>query len=166
MKRFVFAAALCAAATAHAEAPRTEAPSPARVRLLSAAGGSATRAVAATVAAGKHATIATRVAATVSKIYVEEGDHVTQGQILDDYAPLVKPGGRLVYATCSLLARENARVVDAFLARTPGFARTSACAVLARQGVDVHAFDGDDLTLDPLRNGTDGFYAAALVRAP
>jgi RND family efflux transporter MFP subunit len=86
MKRFVFAAALCAAAAAHAEAPRTEAPSPARVHLLSAAGGSATRAVAATVAAGKHATIATRVAATVSKIYVEEGDHVAQGQLLVDLA--------------------------------------------------------------------------------
>jgi RND family efflux transporter MFP subunit len=86
MKRFVFAAALCAAATAHAEAPRTEAPAPARVRLLSAAAGAAQRAVAATVAAGKHATIATRVAATVSKIYVEEGDHVAQGQLLVDLA--------------------------------------------------------------------------------
>ncbi len=91
MKKLALAAALCAAATAaagpaHAEAPRTEAPSPVKVRLVSAQGGAAPRTVAATVAAGKHATIATRVAATVSRIFVEEGDRVAQGQILVELA--------------------------------------------------------------------------------
>lgn len=46
----------------------------------------------------------------------------TQGRILDIAAPAVKPGGRLVYATCSALTQENADVVGAFLASHPGFA--------------------------------------------
>ena len=88
MKRFALAAALCAAAAipAQAESPRTETPAPARVRLVSAQSGAVPRTVAAAVAAGKHATIATRVAATVSRVYVEEGDHVAQGQLLVDLA--------------------------------------------------------------------------------
>jgi RND family efflux transporter MFP subunit len=89
MKTLVLAAALCAAAAAppaRAEAPRTESPSPVKVRLVSAQSGAAPRTVAAAVAAGKHATIATRVAATVSKVFVEEGDQVTQGQVLVELA--------------------------------------------------------------------------------
>lgn len=82
-----------------------------------------------------------------------------QARILDTYAPLVKSGGRLVYATCSLLDDENGGTVASFLERHPTFARVRAREVLDAQGVAV----GDDvLALDPLRHGTDGFYACAL----
>jgi 16S rRNA (cytosine967-C5)-methyltransferase len=66
--------------------------------------------------------------------------------ILSAAARLVKPGGRLVYATCSVLARENERVVEAFTASHPGFA-------VAQQ-----------LVLLPHRDATDGFFAARLLR--
>jgi 16S rRNA (cytosine967-C5)-methyltransferase len=58
-----------------------------------------------------------------------------QAAILASAARLVKPGGRLVYATCSLLPEENAEVVDAFLAAHPEFRRLSAKEVLAGQGI-------------------------------
>jgi 16S rRNA (cytosine967-C5)-methyltransferase len=44
-----------------------------------------------------------------------------QGRILDEAAPLVAPGGRLAYATCSMLRAENEGQVERFLARTPGW---------------------------------------------
>lgn len=87
-----------------------------------------------------------------------------QAGILDTYAPLVKPGGRLVFATCSLLDEENGAAVAAFLARDAGrgFARVRARELFEPQGVTL----GDDvLALDPLRHGTDGFYACALVKS-
>jgi 16S rRNA (cytosine967-C5)-methyltransferase len=87
-----------------------------------------------------------------------------QREILDAYAALVKPGGRLVYATCSLLPRENQGTVDAFLARHPDFRVTPVEEIFARQGVVVPGV-GDVLQLDPLRHGTDGFFACALTRA-
>ncbi len=89
---------------------------------------------------------------------------VKQASILAAAAKLLKPGGRLVYATCSLMPEENEGIVDAFLAAHPQFARVSAKSVLAAQGivVDLH---GDDLHLLPHVHGTDGFYAAVLERA-
>src|SRR6185369_2246042 len=57
-----------------------------------------------------------------------------QSAILTAAARLVKPGGRLVYATCSLLEEENEAIVAAFLASYPLFASVSAQDVLARQG--------------------------------
>jgi 16S rRNA (cytosine967-C5)-methyltransferase len=71
-----------------------------------------------------------------------------QESILEQAASLVRIGGRLVYATCSLLAEENETQVTAFLARHPDFSRT------------------DTLSLTPARHGTDGFFAAALERLP
>ena len=85
-----------------------------------------------------------------------------QADILAGAARLVKPGGRLVYATCSLLPEENEVIVDAFLAGHPDFLRLSAAEVLARQGIQVDV--GADLRLLPHRHGTDGFYAAVLER--
>jgi len=83
-----------------------------------------------------------------------------QTAILAAAAALVRPGGRLVYATCSLLAAENADIVDAFLATGPGFRRGDARAALpVRPGGD-----GPDLVLTPHRHGTDGVYAALLLR--
>ena len=84
-----------------------------------------------------------------------------QAAILDAAAKLVRPGGRVVYATCSLLTAENEAVVDAFLARHPDFTLTPASEVLARHGI---VLDGELLRLLPHRHHTDGFFAAVLDR--
>ncbi len=88
---------------------------------------------------------------------------VKQAAILAAAAKLLKPGGRLVYATCSLLPEENAQIVDAFLAAHPAYARRRASDVLAAQGIALD-LPGDDLQLLPQVHGTDGFYAAVLER--
>ena len=85
-----------------------------------------------------------------------------QTDILTAAARLLKPGGRLVYATCSILEEENAAIVDAFLATHAGFHRLSAQEVLAAQGIAIDC--GEDLRLSPHKHGTDGFYAAVLER--
>lgn len=87
-----------------------------------------------------------------------------QAAILAAAAKLLKPGGRLVYATCSLLQEENEAIVDAFLTEHPAFARKPVRELLASQGIDVD-LEGDDLRLLPHVHGTDGFYAAVLERA-
>jgi 16S rRNA (cytosine967-C5)-methyltransferase len=86
-----------------------------------------------------------------------------QAAILAAAAPLVRPGGRLVYATCSLLHAENEAIVEAFLAGHPGFTLVPAADVLARQGIEV---EGEMLRLLPHRHRTDGFFAAILERQP
>jgi len=86
-----------------------------------------------------------------------------QGAILAAAARLVRPGGRLVYATCSLLAEENDAVVDAFLAAHPQFGPLSAEAVLEKQGVRLET--GERLRLSPATYDTDGFFAAVLERS-
>lgn len=86
-----------------------------------------------------------------------------QAAILAAAATLVRPGGRLVYATCSLLAEENDAVVDAFLAAHPQFVPLPADAALARQGIEL---PGERLRLLPHRHGSDGFFAAILERRP
>jgi 16S rRNA (cytosine967-C5)-methyltransferase len=85
-----------------------------------------------------------------------------QADILGGAARLVKPGGRLVYATCSILPEENEGVVDAFLAAHPEFLRLSAAEVLTKQGITIDC--GEDMRLAPHLHGTDGFYAAVLER--
>lgn len=86
-----------------------------------------------------------------------------QRAILSGAARLVKPGGRLVYATCSLLDEENAGVVDGFLAVNPEFRRVNASEALAAERITIPG--GEDLELLPHVHGTDGFYAAVLERA-
>jgi 16S rRNA (cytosine967-C5)-methyltransferase len=86
---------------------------------------------------------------------------VKQAAILDAAATLVRPGGRLVYATCSLLSAENDDIVAAFLEKHPDFSLLPASAVLGKQGI---ACDGDVLRLLPHKHNTDGFFAAALER--
>ncbi|MDR1350319.1 MAG: RsmB/NOP family class I SAM-dependent RNA methyltransferase [Zoogloeaceae bacterium] len=84
-----------------------------------------------------------------------------QAAILAAAARLVRPGGRLLYATCSLLDAENDRIVDAFLAAHPEFTLLSAHAELARFNLpDI----GERLQLFPLQHNTDGFYAALLTK--
>lgn len=82
-----------------------------------------------------------------------------QASILDAAAKLVRPGGRVVYATCSLLAAENDVIIESFLARHPEFKLTPASVVLAKHGI---ALDGDLLRLLPHQHHTDGFFAAVL----
>ena len=86
-----------------------------------------------------------------------------QGDILAGAARLVKAGGRLVYATCSILPEENEVIVDAFLAAHPEFHRLSAADLLAKQGIQLDC--GEDMRLLPHVHGTDGFYAAVLERS-
>jgi 16S rRNA (cytosine967-C5)-methyltransferase len=86
---------------------------------------------------------------------------VKQLSILKAASTMVRPGGRLVYATCSLLTAENDDIVAAFLAKHPEFTLLPASALLAKQGI---AIDGGMLRLLPHRHNTDGFFAAALER--
>jgi len=88
---------------------------------------------------------------------------VKQAAILESAARLVKPGGRLVYATCSLLAEENGDIVAAFLEKHPEFQRLNAGELLRAQGIALDC--GEDLALQPHIHGTDGFYAAVLEKA-
>jgi 16S rRNA (cytosine967-C5)-methyltransferase len=84
-----------------------------------------------------------------------------QAAILDTAWKLVRAGGRLVYATCSLLTEENESQVSAFLARTP----SAALLPLARAWPDgAPPCPGETLSLTPLRHGTDGFFGAVLER--
>lgn len=80
-----------------------------------------------------------------------------QARILDSAAQLVRDGGVLIYATCSLLKEENEEQVSGFLSRHPDF----------RQLPLPPGFptgDGPVLRLYPARHGTDGFFAATLER--
>lgn len=86
-----------------------------------------------------------------------------QGRILASAARLVKPGGRLVYATCSLLPAENEDRLAAFLAEHTEF----RLVPLGDVAPDLAAVcDGDCLSLTPARHGTDGFFAAVMERKP
>lgn len=87
---------------------------------------------------------------------------VKQAAILHAASGLVRKGGRLVYATCSLLDAENDAVVAAFLEKHPEFVALSAEEVLRKQDIDLAC--GERLRLLPHRNGTDGFFAAVLER--
>jgi 16S rRNA (cytosine967-C5)-methyltransferase len=88
----------------------------------------------------------------------------TQAAILRDAAACVMPGGRLVYASCSILPEENELQVEAFLAGHPEFSLLDAGAILADRDIDV-ALDGPYLRLRPDVHGTDGFFAAVMQRA-
>lgn len=85
-----------------------------------------------------------------------------QAAILRAAADLVKSGGRLVYATCSLLAEENEAIVSAFLAERRDYRKLRCGELLAQQGIAVNT--GEFLELLPHLHGTDGFFAAAFER--
>jgi 16S rRNA (cytosine967-C5)-methyltransferase len=87
---------------------------------------------------------------------------VKQKRLLAAAASLCKPGGRLVYATCSVLPAENEAIVDDFLAVHPAFVEGNAAAELARAGITLDC--GRRLKLLPHRHGCDGFFAAVLER--
>ena len=92
----------------------------------------------------------------------------TQTAILAAASTLVKPGGRLVYATCSLLRKENEDVIENFLAAHPDFSPLPVAEILARRQValppDTCLPGGIALRLAPHRHQTDGFFAVAMER--
>ena len=90
--------------------------------------------------------------------------NVKQISILTGAARLVKPGGRLVYATCSLLDEENEAIVAQFLAAHEGFTLVPMSQVLAEQKIELEM--QDYLKLYPHRHRTVGFFAAVLERKP
>lgn len=85
-----------------------------------------------------------------------------QISILNAAAGLVKPGGRLVYATCSFLPEENQEVVAEFLGKNTGFAGLNCTELLAEQNIAIDT--GEFLQLSPAKHQTDGFFAAAFIR--
>jgi 16S rRNA (cytosine967-C5)-methyltransferase len=102
---------------------------------------------------------------TQKQLDVRSGE---QKAILDAAKAYVKPGGRLVYITCSVFPAENASQIDAFLRSEPSF------APIDHQGLWQENFPGRQdlaridkargISLTPVKSGTDGFYFAALSR--
>lgn len=90
-----------------------------------------------------------------------------QKNVLDSASRLVKDGGRLVYATCSLLREENQGVVESFLDAHPDFVLVNAIDVLAKQGVTLPQCTQNEapyFVMAPHQSGTDGFFGAVLER--
>lgn len=81
-----------------------------------------------------------------------------QRAVLDLAARLVKPGGRLVYVTCSVLPEENQDQIDAFIAAHPQYSKLP----VAMDGLPASA---GPVTLTPHQNGTDGFFVAPLLKS-
>ncbi len=88
---------------------------------------------------------------------------VKQAAILSAAAGLLKPGGRLVYATCSLLPEENQTIVGNFLAAHPQFTLLNCSELLMQQKIPLNT--GEFLQLSPQLHQTDGFFAAALAKS-
>lgn len=87
-----------------------------------------------------------------------------QKAILDSAARLTKPGGRLIYATCSVLAEENERQVEGFLAGHPDYTARPIPELWTELAQTPCPVAGPWLRLSPLSHGTDGFFAAVLER--
>ena len=87
----------------------------------------------------------------------------TQANILRQASRCVAPGGRLVYATCSILPEENEEQVERFLAENPDFTLLDACKIAADRCENL-TLEGPFLRLRPDRHQTDGFFAAVLER--
>jgi len=97
-----------------------------------------------------------RVTESLVRHYAEK-----QCAILSSNAQFVKPGGRLVYATCSLFRKENDDVVRTFLSNHSHFAVRPPVAILESIGLSK---DGEFVKLYPHRHGTDGFFIAVMER--
>ncbi|MBN9221299.1 MAG: RsmB/NOP family class I SAM-dependent RNA methyltransferase [Mesorhizobium sp.] len=92
-----------------------------------------------------------------------------QSAILDAAKTYVKPGGLLVYITCSVFDEENGDQVGAFRKRDPGFAPVDHRALWENRfpghEAAVRIGSDGDISLSPARSGTDGFYFCAMRRA-
>lgn len=98
--------------------------------------------------------------------------HALQVRILSQASQLVKPGGRLVYVTCSMLSRENEASVAAFEAAHPEFTPVSVASALSDAALNSEGAamlaakaDGHRLRLSPASTNTDGFFVALYERA-
>jgi len=89
---------------------------------------------------------------------------VLQQSILQSAARLVKPGGRLIYATCSVLRAENEHQVDRFLKSAPNFKVVCAEKVWNKNAT-MNENEVSYLSLTPHEDGVDGFFAAVFERA-
>lgn len=81
---------------------------------------------------------------------------ILQSNILKSAKNLLKPGGSLIYSTCSILTEENEEQIENFLQENSNFKK---CEIQLRN------YKGDFLRLSPLRNGTDGFFASLLIKS-
>ncbi|WP_257458751.1 RsmB/NOP family class I SAM-dependent RNA methyltransferase [Archangium lipolyticum] len=92
-------------------------------------------------------------------------DHVArQKRLLERFSQLVKPGGRLIYGTCSVLREENEAVVEDFLSRHPDYSVRPVAEELGPE-LGAKVGPGPFLRLAPHLHGTDGFFGAILVRS-
>ncbi|NTV47441.1 MAG: class I SAM-dependent methyltransferase [Chlorobiales bacterium] len=94
-----------------------------------------------------------------------------QQGIINEYAPLLKPGGTMVYATCSLFKQENEDIVTKFLSEHPDFKLVPIPEALEQMkvgfdlsGLKARFKDSPYMKLSPQRDNTDGFFAAVLTR--
>jgi 16S rRNA (cytosine967-C5)-methyltransferase len=93
-----------------------------------------------------------------------------QAETLDRAVPLVKPGGRIAYVTCSVLDDENGAQVKAFVARHPEFAILPPADVMNALGERAFLFrravltSTEGLLMTPRRTDTDGFFVSVLRR--
>jgi 16S rRNA (cytosine967-C5)-methyltransferase len=88
-----------------------------------------------------------------------------QAEILDSAARLAKPGGRVIYVTCSLLREENEAQIERFLTSHSDFALLPIGDIWRATVGSEPPAPGDMLRLTPARHGTDGFFVAVLARA-
>jgi 16S rRNA (cytosine967-C5)-methyltransferase len=86
-----------------------------------------------------------------------------QASLLSQAARLVKPGGRIVYATCSILDDENRAIAEAFRSENPQYLPVPAAGVLEKERIALST--GEYFELWPHTHGTDGFFAAVFERA-
>ena len=89
-----------------------------------------------------------------------------QQQILRSAARLVRPGGRLIYATCSLLREEDEEQAEAFLAAEPDFSLLPVARAWGETIGGASPGGEDYLRLTPAQHGTDGFFVAIFERHP
>jgi 16S rRNA (cytosine967-C5)-methyltransferase len=89
--------------------------------------------------------------------------HTRQLALMVTYAPLVAVGGRLVYATCTVLRDENEEVIERFIAERPDFVVVPLKEIWGKPRA-LELGDGTFLRLFPHRHDTDGFFAATLRR--
>jgi 16S rRNA (cytosine967-C5)-methyltransferase len=94
-----------------------------------------------------------------------------QAEVLDRAAGLVRPGGRITYVTCSVLAEENGDQIRAFVERQPSFAVVPVAEVVRSLGDRAGDFSKavvmtpEGLLMTPRRTDTDGFFVSVLKRS-
>jgi 16S rRNA (cytosine967-C5)-methyltransferase len=92
-----------------------------------------------------------------------------QNDALKQAKAFVRPGGFLLYVTCSVLPQENERQVRHFCAENPEFSIQSALpqwdSLFGKAGKRPHSSDGDTITLTPASTDTDGFFFCAMQKS-